>query len=481
MSHLSGLPALEEELIRQRELLNLPPKAWMPETKGRNGEDVLDVLIVGAGLCGLVANAALAMDGITNVRLLDRAPKGLEGPWITYARMDTLRTIKEAAGPALGIPALTFRAWFEVQWGDKAWHEMNLAPRQMWMDYMLWYRKMTKPDVVNNCEVLAILPFGKLFRVQTGTGEMLARRVVLATGLDALGAPKLPEVARGLKTGQVYHSADVFDPASLKGKRVIVVGAGASAMDNAATALEAGAARMDLLVRRKAIPTVDKFTGTGSRGMTAGFVALDDTEKWALMNEGDRFPVPPPAHSVARVAKHSNAYLHVGSPVEAIEETPGGLRVKTPKGDLETDVMIFATGFGIAPSERSELSEFAPHFLTWGDVVGPEKAAQNPTLSGHPYLRDDFTFTERCPGDCPGLSRLLCFAYAAVPSHGKVTSGIPSASEGARRLSSGLVRSFFAEDSAVHLDRFRAYETPDFSADAWPAVEATLENDGLSR
>lgn len=474
MDAMSGLASLEAELAHQRLLLNLPPKPWMPVTPGPDREAVLDVLIVGAGICGLVANAALAMEGVSNVRLVDRAAKGREGPWITYARMDTLRTIKEAAGPALGIPALTFRAWFEAQWGVEAWDDMTLAPRKMWMDYLLWYRRMTGPDVLNNCAVTAIHADGPLFRVTTSTGEIMTRRVVLATGLDALGAPKLPDIALGLPKGKVYHSADVFDPATLKGKRVIVVGAGASAMDNAATALEAGCERLDLLVRRPAIPTIDKFTGTGSRGMTAGFVALEDKIKWTLMDMGDRFPVPPPAHSVARVAKHHNASLHVAAPVTDIVETRDGIQVTTPNETLDADVAIFATGFGLALEERPELSEFAAHVRTWGDVVGGETAKKNSVLAAHPYLNADFTFTERIPGTCPALSRLSCFAYAAVPSHGKVTSGIPSASEGARRLASGLVRSFFAEDSEFHLNRFQAYDIPEFAPDAWPATKPLL-------
>lgn len=470
MKEATGLAALEDDYARQRMLLNLPAKPWMPVTNGPAGAPVLDVAIVGAGLCGLVANAALEMEGIANVRLLDRASAGREGPWITFARMETLRTIKEAAGPALGIPALTFRAWFEAQWGQDAWDDMSLAPRAMWMDYLNWYRKMTRADVLNDCEVTAILPEGALFRLVTSTGETWARRVVLATGLDALGAPQLPSVARGMPDGTVYHSADVFDVASLRGKRVIVVGAGASAMDNAAAALEAGCERLDLLVRRPSLPAIDKFTGTGSRGLTAGFVALDDAQKWALMEEGGRFPVPPPSHSVERVARHANAHLHLGAPIKSMSHGPRGLTVQTPHARLEADVAIFATGFGISLQDRPELAQFAPHWRTWGDVVGAEKAAQNPELAAHPYLGPDFAFMERIAGACPALARLLCFAYAAVPSHGKVTSGIPSATEGARRLATGLVRSFFAEDAEYHLERFEAFDTPDFEPDIWPAA-----------
>ena len=46
-----------------------------------------------------------------------RSPKDFEGPWATTARMETLRSPKQLTGPALGLPALTFRAWYEAQFG----------------------------------------------------------------------------------------------------------------------------------------------------------------------------------------------------------------------------------------------------------------------------------------------------------------------------------------------------------------------------
>lgn len=35
---------------------------------------------------------------VTNVLILDENPEGLEGPWVTYARMVTLRTNKALTG-----------------------------------------------------------------------------------------------------------------------------------------------------------------------------------------------------------------------------------------------------------------------------------------------------------------------------------------------------------------------------------------------
>lgn len=43
------------------------------------------------------------------LQVLDENPEGCEGPWLTYARMVTLRTNKCLTGLDLGIPSLTFQ------------------------------------------------------------------------------------------------------------------------------------------------------------------------------------------------------------------------------------------------------------------------------------------------------------------------------------------------------------------------------------
>ena len=106
----AGLASLEERLRDDLLTLGWPAKAWITPTT-RNGQAVHDVLVIGAGQGGLALAAALAHVGIKPV-LLDKSPLDFEGPWATTARMETLRSPKELTGPALGIPSLSFRAWF---------------------------------------------------------------------------------------------------------------------------------------------------------------------------------------------------------------------------------------------------------------------------------------------------------------------------------------------------------------------------------
>lgn len=474
LSRPASLEALEKRLALDLLWLNQPPKAWLPRTEVA-GAEVLDVAVIGAGLCGLVTLAALKKVGVDNVRAFDRAAQGREGPWITYARMETLRTRKDAAGPALGIPSLTFRAWFEAQHGAEAYLDMGLIPRPMWMDYLVWYRRVLGLDVVNDTALTALgfredgLIALDLDRAGT-TEQVLARRVVLATGLDGLGAPTLPEVAARVSSRFVKHGADLIDMASLKGKPVSIVGAGASAMDNAAAALEAGAARVDIFVRRADIPRVDKFTGVGSLGLTHGYVGLPDADKWTYMVAGERAQIPPPRHSVLRVSRHPNAFFHLASPISDLVEIGDGVDVVTPKGRYRTDLVIFATGFSVDFGRRPEFSVLADKILLWRDAYTPPVGWEHEGVGSTPYLGPSFEFLPK-PGLDRGLgasiSRIACFAYPAVPSHGKITSGIPSISDGAARLATGLARSLFVEDRAYHLDRFLAFDTPELLGDEW--------------
>ena len=129
--------------------------------------------------------------------------------------------------------SLTFRAWFEAQFGAEAWRELHRIPRLQWMDYLRWYRRMIDVPIENGTELVDLggdAEFVVLtLRSAAGTRKVAARRVVLANGRDGLGGPYTPEMFRGLDPRFVMHSLGEIDFSRLRGKTVGVLGAGSTA------------------------------------------------------------------------------------------------------------------------------------------------------------------------------------------------------------------------------------------------------------
>lgn len=470
----AGLPALEARLREDLAHLCHPPANWVP-ARDREGERVLDAVVIGGGMCGLVAWFALASAGIRNLRVLDRSSEGFEGPWVTYARMETLRSPKHLTGPAFGHGPLTFQAWFRAQNGAAAWGALDRIPRPMWMEYLRWYRRVLGAPVENGVALERVRPEGDLLRLDLGgaaQGSVLARKLVMATGRDGTGRPNIPDFARGVARRFWAHSADPIDFAALRGRRVAVVGVGASAVDNAAEALEAGAAEVRHLIRRRRMPTINKMMGIGSYGFTVGYAGLPDEWRWRFMRYSFVTQTPPPRGSTRRVSRHPNAYFHFGKAVSDLREAGGAMTIRFDDGTrLETDFLILGTGFSTDSLARVEFGEAADAIQLWRDVYTPPEAEANEELALFPYLNGDFTFRERTPGAAPWLWKVYCFNYGATASLGKVSGDIPGVSEGAAWLAQSLAASLYAEDIETHWAGLQAYSTPELLGDEWTESE----------
>ena len=246
-------------------------------------------------------------------------------------------------------------------------------------------------------------------------------------------------------------------------------------MDNAATALEAGAARLDLFVRRTDLPRINKFTGIGSQGVVHGFVGLPDEWKWRFLDYAMRAQTPPPRSSVQRVSAYPQARLHLASPVTALAQDGDHLVVATPKGRYPVDFLIFGTGFKIDLASRPELAAIAPFIRLWRDRFPAPADMRNGELEGSPDLGEAFEFLEAEPGACPALERIHCFNFPATLSHGKLTGDIPAISEGADRLVRGIVKALFVADRERHFADLKAFDTPELLGDEWADAEAMLD------
>jgi cation diffusion facilitator CzcD-associated flavoprotein CzcO len=475
VSAASSLPELESRLAYDLGCLNYPAANWVLPTPPRAGTEVVDVVVIGAGMAGLAAGFALIRRGIRNIRILDRAPAGREGPWVTFARMQTLRSPKELIGPASGVPSLTFRAWFTARFGEAAWAELFRIERPMWMDYLRWYRRVLALPVENDVAVTAILPDAGLLRLDIESGEkILARKVVLATGRAGLGRAAIPAFAAHLPPAHCAHSSDPIDFDRLRGRRVVVIGVGASAVDNAAEALEHGAAEVRLLIRRARMPTINKLMGVGSPGFTAGFPILSDAWRWRFMHFAGDQATPAPRNSTLRVSRHRNASFHFGCAIRAMAMRDGQVEIDTTRRRFAADFVILGTGFTVEPEVIPELAHFAPHLAIWADRYTPPPDLADRELASFPYLAGDFAFTAR-HGAVPGLSDLHCFNHAASLSLGKIAGDIPKISDGAALLAESIAASFFARDVDRHFQQAVDYAKPELLGDEWTDAEADAD------
>ncbi|MDO6584990.1 NAD(P)/FAD-dependent oxidoreductase [Salipiger sp. 1_MG-2023] len=463
-----GLDALEARLHEDLEFLCYPGKDWVPAQDG-----VSDVVIIGGGMCGMVAWLNLTAGGIRRIRVLDRNPEGYEGPWLNYARMRTLRSPKTLTGPAGGHGALTFQAWFRAQFGTQAWETLDKIPRPQWMEYLRWYRRALGVPVENGVSVEKVEPQGDLLKLTLAGGdEILCRKLVFATGRDGTGGPNIPGFVEGIDRRYWAHSADAIDFEALRGKRVAVIGVGASAVDNAAEALEHGAAEVRHLIRRKTMPTVNKMMGIGSFGFTAGFGALPDEWRWRFMQYSLSTQTPSPHGSTLRVSCHDNAYFHFGKATVRVEDLGTEIKIHFADGTAHVcDFLILGTGFVIDPMARTEFGPVAGEILLWRDVYTPPEDEQSRDLGNFPYLNDDFTFREKSEGAVPWLRHVYCFNYGASASLGKVSGDIPGVSEGASWLAKSMAATLYSEDLSTHWQAMLDYETPELDGSEWTASE----------
>ncbi len=137
----NALLALEAQVRDDLAKTSHPSAGWLEPKRGPDGQLALDVLIVGGGQSGLAIAFALKRSQVTNVLIIDKAEEGKEGPWLSYARMHTLRSPKDFTGPDLDTPSLTYQSWHEARFGKESWQALDLIPRQLWVEYLAWFKR----------------------------------------------------------------------------------------------------------------------------------------------------------------------------------------------------------------------------------------------------------------------------------------------------------------------------------------------------
>ncbi len=464
------LAGLEAALRRDLERLEYPKRSWVLPRTTRAGQPVLDVLIIGGGQSGLVAAFGLMREKVTNLLVVDDSEPDLAGPWKTFARMHTLRTPKHLTGSEQNISNLSLQSWFEAQYGEAAWASQERIPKELWADYLCWYRRVLGIPVRSRARVGALSWSAEdaCFTVPVhptpgGEPEVLyARKVVLATGIDGSGRWEVPPQVAGLPRELYAHTRDDIDFEALRGKRLGVLGAGASAFDNASVALEHGAGEVHLFYRRKSLPCVNPYRWAEFVGFLKHHADLPDADRWRFIRRIIEMGQLPPADTYRRAKTFPQFHLHGDSPWLEVKDVGGEARVTTPHGTFTFDKLIVGSGTVTDLSLRPELANFHEEIALWQHRYTPPAKEAHADLGRHPYLGANFEFQERNPGRAPYLSSLFNYTFGCLLSLGFGGASISGMKYSLPRLVSGVTRQLYCDDREQFFQALERYDEKEF-------------------
>ncbi len=189
-----------------------------PKTDARSTAQLVDHLIVGAGFAGLASAIKLDEAGERDFVVIEK-DSDVGGTW----------HINTYPGAECDVPSQLYSYSFAL---NPDWSKVYSPQQEIW--------EYTK-RVAEDAGVLDRFVFGtavldatwddaaQRWQVRTTTGEYAARTVIAGAG--GLSEPRLPEVD-GIDSfqGEIFHSARWNHDVDLTGKRVAVIGTGASAI-----------------------------------------------------------------------------------------------------------------------------------------------------------------------------------------------------------------------------------------------------------
>lgn len=215
-------------------------------------KDLVDVAIIGAGPYGLSLAAHLGQKGVPH-RIFGR-------PMHTWLTRMPLGMMLKSDGLASSLfdrdSSFTLKHFCAERAIPYAEH-WKLVPLEVLCEYGLEFQRRFVPELDLRMAT-GVRSFDSGFEVVLEDGHCFAaRNVVIATGVSHFAW--LPGELRGLPEEKLTHSSQHRDFCVFKGREVVVIGAGASAIDTAALLHEAGAS-VHLVARRAAIDFPGPFS-----------------------------------------------------------------------------------------------------------------------------------------------------------------------------------------------------------------------------
>jgi FAD-dependent urate hydroxylase len=206
-----------------------------------------EAAVIGAGPYGMAATAHLLDAGIET-----RVFGDVMGFWKRQMPAGMfLRSIPDASDIADPHGSLSLRRYVS----EKGLALERPIPRQLFIGYGEWFQSQTTPDV-DPRKVTTVEKRDGHFRVTLDDGESIsATRVIVATGPGpfAWKPPQFDDVPASL----VSHSSQHQSFREFAGRRVLVVGAGQSALESAAL-LHESSADVEVVLRRRRLYWLDE-------------------------------------------------------------------------------------------------------------------------------------------------------------------------------------------------------------------------------
>ncbi|GAA2654531.1 NAD(P)/FAD-dependent oxidoreductase [Streptomyces vastus] len=387
------------------------------------------VAVVGSGFGGLGAAVRLRREGITDFVVLERAGS-VGGTWRDNSY----------PGCACDVPSHLY--------------SFSFAPNPDWprtfsgQEHIRAYLEHVsdvfrlRPHLRFNSEVKRMTWDGERLRweIETSSGNLTADVVVSATG--PLSEPRVPDIA-GLDTfpGAVFHSARWDHDYDLRGKRVAVVGTGASAIQ-IVPELQPRVSRLTVFQRTPpwVLPRVDRaisgverllhrqlpFTAKARRGLLWGLRELQVqaftkhpgelglVEQFARLNMARAIKDPAlrakltPDYRIGckRILLSSDYYPALARPnvdvvASGLTQIQGSTVIAVDGSRTEADVIVFGTGFHVtdlpiaervvgadgrtlaeawATGMQSLRGASAAGFPNWMSIIGPNTGLGNSSM-----------------------------------------------------------------------------------------------------
>ena len=374
----------------------------------------IEVAIIGAGPYGLSIAAHLRAKGVS-FRIFGRPMQA----W-TEQMPKGMRLKSDGFASSLSDPKSEFTLDKYCAERGIPFRESGLpVPIEVFSGYGLEFQRRLVPEVEDRL-VKSMRRAGEGFEVALEDGEVFkARQVVVAVGIRHFR--HVPEIFDGVR-GFVTHSSDHHDLGQFKGKQVIVVGAGASALDLAALLHQAGAS-VEVVARRNTIrfhdppaprPLMQRMRApkTGLGPGWKAFWCIKAPRVFRHMPEAFRVDTvrkmlsPAPGWFVKQEVV-GKVPLHTGVAIGEITAKDGKVSMEITGSDgsrktLSADHVIAATGY------RVDLRRIA--------FLGPELLSQIRNVQQSPLLSS--SFESSVPGlyfvgmaAANTLGPLMCFVY----------------------------------------------------------------------